>query len=126
VKVLVTGSRDWPERQRVWDALNFVGDVTTVVHGNCPTGADQMAKAWAMRHKVEMSIFPARWSEHGRAAGPIRNEQMVNAGADICLAFISECTSSRCDIEEFHYSHGATGCADLAESAGIKTIRIHL
>lgn len=112
MRVLVTGSRDWPYPERVTDALNHVGDVTEVVHGGCPTGADEMAMQWCLRHKVSMRIFPARWAEHGRAAGPIRNQQMVNAGADICLAFI------------WGGSKGASGTADMAEAAGIRTIRI--
>jgi len=30
--------------------------------------------------------FPANWNEHGRAAGPIRNQEMAGAG-DILFAF---------------------------------------
>lgn len=30
---------------------------------------------------------PADWSTHGKAAGPIRNQQMADARADLCLAF---------------------------------------
>jgi hypothetical protein len=48
---------------------------------------------------------------------------MVSLGADLCLAFIGDCTSPRCDIEGEHPSHGATGCASLAEAAGIPVRR---
>jgi hypothetical protein len=29
----------------------------------------------------------AKWDELGKKAGPIRNQEMVDAGADLCLAF---------------------------------------
>src|SRR5690606_30354012 len=31
--------------------------------------------------------YPADWRRHGRAAGPIRNQEMADAGADLCIAF---------------------------------------
>ena len=35
-----------------------------------------------------MRIFPADWIRHGRAAGPIRNEQMLREGCpDLVVAF---------------------------------------
>jgi hypothetical protein len=54
---------------------------------------------------------PADWKRFGRKrAGIIRNAQMVQAGADQCLAFIR------------NYSHGATHCSQLAVKAHIPTI----
>ena len=66
-----------------------------VIHGNCPTGADRTADIWCL----EKGIFPQRhnalWNLQGKKAGPIRNQEMVNAitathegvkGA-VCLAF---------------------------------------
>jgi hypothetical protein len=48
---------------------------------------------------------------------------MVNLGADAALAFIGPCTSTRCRRTEPHPSHGASGCAALAEKASIPTRR---
>lgn len=126
-RVLVTGSRDWQAIGVVRRALNEVLAVRprnqplVVVHGDCPTGADIMAKTWALTtftpactddwERVTEEPHPAAWHLHGKAAGPIRNKAMVDKGADICLAFIR------------NGSRGASHTADLAEKAGIPTRR---
>ncbi len=142
MRVLVTGSRDWPDDFTVDDTLTNVeqqrgerGAAFVVVHGACPTGADAYASRWVegwfgyplAGHPsyVTEEPHPADWSR-GRKAGPERNAAMVALGADLCLAFIGPCTSPRCHRPEPHNSHGATGCADLAEAAGIPTRRIYL
>lgn len=48
---------------------------------------------------------------------------MVQAGADVCLAFITPCRLRICRAKPEHGSHGASHCADLAENAGIKVWR---
>lgn len=109
-RVLVTGSRTWPDPGVVRNALEAARDRwpdLLVVHGACPRGADAIAHAWCLAAGVPVLCWPADWSRYGRAAGMRRNAAMVAAGATVCLAFIH------------HASRGATGCADLAERAGI-------
>ena len=48
---------------------------------------------------------------------------MINAGADLCLAFIGPCVSSHCVYLELHPAHGVTRCAYLAEQAMIPVRR---
>lgn len=126
-RVLVTGSRDWQGIGVVRRALDEVLAILphdqplVVAHGGCPTGADIMAKAWALTtftpactndfERVTEEPHPAAWHVHGNAAGPIRNKAMVDKGADICLAFIR------------NGSRGASHTAALAEQAGIPTRR---
>lgn len=140
MRVLVTGSRDWPDDFTVDDTLteiearrNTPGAPFVVVHGACPTGADAYAARWVAEwggypvpggEYVAEEPHPADWSR-GRKAGPERNAAMVALGADLCLAFIGPCTSPRCHRKDRHCSHGATGCADLAEAAGIETWRFY-
>ncbi len=109
MRILVTGSRDWTDREAVWSALNeHATPGATVVHGDCPTGADHLAKQWcSTQPDIVESPHPANWKEHGRAAGPIRNQQMVNLGADLCLAF------------PLGASRGTRDCMRRAEGAGI-------
>ena len=113
MRILVTGSRDWEDEGVISVALYEHGRIgldTTLVHGNA-RGADLIAADWAQILCWRIERHPAEWEKHGKAAGYIRNKEMVDAGADICLAFIR------------NKSKGATMCADLAEKAGIPTIR---
>lgn len=111
-RVIVTGSRDWQDWRVVWDALTDLRlqKPLVVVHGGCPTGADRFADDWCKQTWTVKQVIKADWSL-GRRAGPIRNREMVDLGADICLAFIR------------NGSRGASGTARLAEAAGIKTVR---
>jgi hypothetical protein len=133
-RVLVTGSRDWDDIERVRHELNRIYDqlaatrLMVVVHGVCPTGADRHARHWVRdrQHFGEPVVEdPHRAEAFGPwpACGPKRNAHMVQLGADACLAFIGPCTSPRCRRPEPHPSHGASGCAALAEQAGIPTRR---
>lgn len=144
LRILVTGSRDWDDYSAVAESLDDVigeaiartsdADILeiTVVHGACPTGADKIAAgycedlAWwhdnagrTLRHEPR----DADWKKHGKPAGFIRNAEMVNLGADVCLAFIAPCVKESCREPQPHGSHGARHCADLAENAGIDTRR---
>jgi hypothetical protein len=118
MRILVTGSRDWDDLwiletaiQQEWWKRGGTAFNVAIIHGDCPTGADKMADAVALKARFRVERHPALWAKHGRAAGPIRNREMVEAGADVCLAFIK------------NKSRGATGCADMAEKAGIPTRR---
>ena len=116
-RVLVTGSRDWANELVVEGALAvavYQRVPAVIVHGACPTGADAMAARWTRSHRViglTEEAHPALWQWHGRAAGPRRNAEMVELGADVCLAFIRA------------GSRGASHCARLAERAGIPVLR---
>lgn len=119
MRVLVTGSRDWPDQELVWRVLDELLDKhgsIVVVHGACPTGADEQADDWAGTREldgypVKAEPHPADWKgPRKRGAGFARNAEMVKLGADLCLAFILD------------GSNGSTHCSELAEKAGIETI----
>lgn len=98
--VLVCGGRRYMDSDRVYAVLNQVLDALTgakmpmrLVHGACnvkrpytridtdpPVGADAIAHRWALRHKDEVEVvpYPADWTKHGLAAGPLRNQAMLD------------------------------------------------
>ena len=124
MRLLVTGSRDWEGIQaenkvyrvldKVLDLSLVLGQPLTLVHGDCPTGADPCADRWGRRRESEvvMEPYPADWTIYGKAAGPVRNGVMVSRGADMCIGFLR------------NGSKGTRGCLDLAKDAGIPTFEI--
>lgn len=116
MRILVTISRDWDNYDAIDEALiQAVGERipteypdVTVVHG--ASQMDWFVAGVAYGFGMELEAHPANW-RIGKAAGFLRNQEMVDAGADLCLAFIK------------NGSHGASHCAERAEKAGIPTRR---
>ena len=111
MRILVSGSRDWPYPEIVWRALAVFAvsnRSVTVVEGGA-RGADQHAFDWAQgMGNAASERHPADWARHGKAAGFIRNQEMVDLGADVCLVF------------RYNGSRGATDLLNRARKAGIR------
>jgi len=85
--VLVCGGRDYLDERRVYAMLDDLRP-SEVVHGGCPTGADAFAGQWAKDRRIPCTVFEADWKQYGKAAGPKRNQLMLDVGGvDIVLAF---------------------------------------
>lgn len=124
-RILVTGSRHWKDWAVIEAALaeavgryHSVDNQLVLVHGGCPTGADAMAdniwRSWIPKMLwpwlLEPEVHHPDWNRYGKAAGPIRNTQMVNLGAAVCLAF------------PHSKSMGTRDCMDKAKAAGIPVV----
>lgn len=100
--MLVTGSRHWRDGwvidivlQGLADWALDHGELLTIVHGACE-GADELAGEWEGRPGVEVRPYPAEWDQHGRAAGPIRNREMLSRERpDVVFAFHEDLEGSR-------------------------------
>lgn len=102
------------------DNLRVRLPITSVISGGCRShrsrepddrfhGADYHGELWAEASGIPLTIHPADWIAYGRAAGPMRNQIMVNA-AQCLIAF-----------------PGGRGTADVTSRAikgGLKVIRI--
>ena len=120
MKVLVTGSRTWDNKAAIEREFKKLppGPTTIIVHGACPTGADALADAAAMKFGFQIRRFPAQWETEGRKAGPVRNSKMIREehsdrdGIPITLGL-----AFTPDLER---SRGTRDCVLKARKAGIK------
>lgn len=79
-KVLVCGGRDFAAKEWLFHELTqILNDKTEVrlCHGGA-RGADKFAGEWAKANGIPEKIFEAKWDQHGKAAGMIRNQQMLD------------------------------------------------
>lgn len=108
MKVIIAGSRDITNPAFVEQAIIDSGfEITEVFCGMAP-GVDEIGKLWATVNNVPLRYFPADWKKHGKAAGPLRNEQMAQE-ADALIAV----------------SNGSRGTADMIRRAIDHNLIIH-
>lgn len=79
LKVIVCGGRNFTDIDLVREYLGRLPAGTTVVHG-AARGADALADAVALMLGLSIEPHPADWKKHGKAAGAIRNSEMLKAG----------------------------------------------
>jgi predicted Rossmann-fold nucleotide-binding protein len=77
--LIVCGSRHFDNRRIVYKVLDRIHKergINLIIEGGA-TGADRLAREWAKSRGVLFKTFEADWTTHGRAAGPIRNREML-------------------------------------------------
>jgi hypothetical protein len=100
------------ERRFVNDKLTEIYNrrqrITEIIEGGA-TGADTCAFWWAKMHGIKSHTFRADWDKHGKRAGFLRNQEMLDTGKpDLVIAF-----------------PGGNGTADMvarAKKAGVEVI----
>lgn len=76
--VIVCGGRNYADHACVFKVLDAMREhLDFIVHGGA-SGADSLAAAWAESRGIHTKVYPAEWKTRGRAAGPIRNQQMAD------------------------------------------------
>lgn len=116
-RILVCGGRDFLDYLKLGDTLDSLIDEledpsdAVIIQGGAK-GADFLAKAYAYCWGwggLMCEEYPADWGKHGKAAGSIRNQQMLDEGKpDLVVAF-----------------PGGSGTADMvrrARKAGVEVI----
>lgn len=91
MRVLITGGRDYADREKLYQILDAIqhygtawqpgerrfmvyedngcetptsewwGEIDTVIHGHCPTGADQFADDWGLERQIATERYEADW-----------------------------------------------------------------
>jgi YspA, cpYpsA-related SLOG family len=114
MRALICGSRSFEDAAIVKAVLHGMsaGRPITVIEGGA-TGADHLANTWAVVNGARHEKYPAKWTTHGKAAGHIRNQQMLNEGQpDVVIAFIDKPLTE---------SKGTHNMVRRARQAGIPT-----
>lgn len=117
MRVLVCGGRDFADRDLFASTMSRfkpkpLHDCAEhiIIHGGAP-GADALAQEWVEVFGGRQRIFPADWTLYGKAAGPIRNQRMLDEGKpELVVAF-----------------PGGSGTADMvrrARKAGVEVIEV--
>ncbi len=97
MRVLICGSRDYDNQ--AWIAVRLLSlnkrGYDTLIEGEAK-GADTLAKKAAKVLGMWVMAFPAEWDKYGKAAGLIRNKQMLKEGCpNLVMAFYTDYSKSR-------------------------------
>lgn len=111
MRILVCGGRDFSDSILLNKTLRdfFFGPEDVLICGMA-RGADRMAYDWVKARDILIEEYPAEWDKHGKAAGFIRNQDMLDSGVDVVVAF-----------------PGGRGTADMvrrARKAGVEVVEI--
>lgn len=83
-RVAITGDRDWEDYDAIYQPLSQLPAGSFIVLGDCPTGADKLAKRACLallREEGRVLIIvvkEANWKRYHGGAGPKRNGAMLD------------------------------------------------
>jgi hypothetical protein len=113
LRVLICGGRDFCDAAwlaRAMDDIHARTPISEVIAGGA-RGADTLGAEWASSRGIPLRVFMAEWETFGRAAGPIRNQRMLDEGKPMLVVAFP----------------GGRGTADMvrrAEEDGVAVARI--
>ena len=111
-RILICGDRNYKDWVKVQEYLNTISRTTVIIHGGA-RGADSLAGNLATSLKMKVIKFPADWDKYGKAAGVLRNQQMLDEGYPDLVVYFHK------DLEK---SRGTKDMVTKAVNNNIKTI----
>lgn len=119
-RILVCGGRDYSDKDCLFQTMDSIyhsclmdGKGTdTIIHGGA-SGADNLAGLWATSKTagIKVEVYRADWKKYGKAAGPIRNMEMLSKGKpDLVVAFPG--------------GRGTQNMVALARKAGVEVMEV--
>jgi iron-sulfur cluster assembly protein len=142
-EVIIAGCRTVRHYILIEVAVALSGfEVTTVVsgtngksnvQGEVISGVDLFGEKWAEEHNVPVKQYPAEWSKYGYSAGPMRNKQMAESGAEALIAIwdgksagtknmIAE--AKKAELEVYVYRLDGDRMLSLTQEAFNKTLQL--
>lgn len=112
MRVLVCGSRTFTDDVIIGAVLGGWCTPGYVIVTGDAKGADAIAHQWARDNLMLSERYVADWDTYAKGAGPIRNQQMLKSGVDVCFAFVDGRLSQ---------SRGTTDMVKRCEAADVPT-----
>lgn len=92
--VVATGDRNWSNRESVLKRFKLLPPNTVIIHG-AQRGLDTIADEVAKSLGFATDPHPANWTLYNRAAGPIRNREMLDLKPTLVIAFHPSLATSK-------------------------------
>lgn len=96
MKLIIAGSRNMyvPEEFLCYLIYNVLNINPKEIVSGVAQGIDTCGEDFAAWNNTKLKQFPANWNEHGKAAGPIRNQQMAEYADALLLIWDGESKGS--------------------------------
>lgn len=132
MSAICTGSRHWRDKELIQQHLSAFPAGTTIIHGGQKSwdaerkeyyGADCLVDQVARELGFTVKVYPADWTKHGKAAGPIRNVQMYDENPDVetVLGFLSVDPAT----QRPYPNRGTNNCLGIAMRRGIPVVKVY-
>lgn len=95
MKVIICGSRYWNDSnyELICLAVSCLPEGSKVIHG-AARGVDTLAGRAARQLRHDVQYFDAAWHVYGKAAGPRRNQRMLEQKPDLVIGFTDDIQAS--------------------------------
>ena len=115
-RIIVCGCKDFSNREFCFNRLDSILSEykeVEIVSGHAK-GADSFGEEYAKKHGLPLKIFTPDWKRYGRAAGPIRNREMLNYSLEakpVVIAF---------------WNRTSKGTKDMINQATKAGVKVHI
>ena len=86
IHLAVVGGRDYADydnfKRIITEYVGEIGTPSTIISGGAK-GVDTMAKLWTKENNIELIEFKPDWATHGKAAGILRNTDIIEASSHV-------------------------------------------
>lgn len=98
MKTAIIGTRTAPETTYaqlcdLCGCLQTLGGITEIISGGA-SGADALGERYAKAEKIPLTVIPANWKKHGKAAGLMRNTEIVERADQVIAIWDGQSTGT--------------------------------
>ncbi len=94
LSTIVAGSREITNPEVVYQAIDSAPWGVFELYSGGARGVDAIGVDWAKSTMTPVCIYPADWRTYGKAAGPLRNEQMAKEAEALILIWYGDSPGS--------------------------------